>query len=112
MVVCVVLLYVCMCVCAQLHRKPLIAAEFLTQLSKNEPVYQEEEQTYKVSCTHRHNTTDWRWLGREVIWIVTCLLKSLISISIRRMLHYYCDKSYRALVPTITQLLCLHYSNT
>ena len=38
-----------------MHRKPLSAAEFLGQLSKTDPVYQEEEQTYKVRISDSLN---------------------------------------------------------
>ena len=32
----------------QLRRKPLVASEFLTALSKIEPIYAEEEEAFKV----------------------------------------------------------------
>ena len=37
----------------QLHRKPLTVAEFISPLSKINPIYQEEEQAYRVIKIHR-----------------------------------------------------------
>uniref|UniRef100_A0A8D0E7B9 IQ motif containing with AAA domain 1 n=1 Tax=Salvator merianae TaxID=96440 RepID=A0A8D0E7B9_SALMN len=40
----------------QLKRKPLTAAEFLTCLAKQDPVYKEEEETFKVKLAKKQST--------------------------------------------------------